>query len=92
MADHQHAPTEASSANPVLIEAVRGDAVESIHRGSFAIVDAHGRVIMAAGDTDTPGVSPIGHQTHPGLGPDRNGAAKAFGTGTCQYRSRLCQP
>jgi L-asparaginase II len=81
MADHQHAPTEASSANPVLIEAVRGDAVESIHRGSFAIVDAHGRVIMAAGDTDTPVFPRSGIKPIQALALIETGAAKAFGLG-----------
>jgi L-asparaginase II len=45
--------TEAT-ANPVLVEAVRGDMTESCHRGSLAVVDAHGRVVMAVGDTETP--------------------------------------
>ncbi|MFT5439920.1 MAG: L-asparaginase II, partial [Alphaproteobacteria bacterium] len=40
--------------NPVLVEAVRGDMTESSHRGSLAVVDAHGRVVMAIGDTESP--------------------------------------
>lgn len=38
------------SANPVLIEVVRGAAVESRHRGAFAVVDAAGKIVRAAGD------------------------------------------
>lgn len=38
------------SANPVLVEALRGDAVESCHRGALAVVDADGRLVLALGD------------------------------------------
>ncbi len=38
------------SANPVLVEALRGGAVESMHRGAVAIVDADGRSVLALGD------------------------------------------
>lgn len=41
-------------ANPVLAEAVRGNWVENRHRGAFAVVDASGRVIAAAGDIERP--------------------------------------
>jgi L-asparaginase II len=41
-------------AHPVLVELWRGDIVESFHRGSFAIVDAGGAVVRAAGDIDRP--------------------------------------
>lgn len=40
--------------NPVLIEAWRGGAVESQHRGAIAIVDAQGTVHTALGDIDRP--------------------------------------
>ena len=39
---------------PVLVEIVRGGLVESRHRGSFAVADASGRTIRAAGDIDHP--------------------------------------
>ena len=39
---------------PVLVEAWRGDAVESEHLGSIAIVDAGGAVVLAIGDIDRP--------------------------------------
>lgn len=41
-------------ANPILVEATRGGAIENIHRGAFAICDAGGRVIASAGDIDRP--------------------------------------
>jgi L-asparaginase II len=37
-------------ANPVLVEITRGALVESVHRGSVAVVDAKGRVVFAEGD------------------------------------------
>jgi L-asparaginase II len=40
--------------NPVLVEAQRGDAVESVHRGALAVVDADGAVLLALGDTQRP--------------------------------------
>jgi len=40
--------------SPVLVEAWRGDAVESEHAGSVAIVDADGAVVVALGDIDRP--------------------------------------
>jgi L-asparaginase II len=39
---------------PVLVEAWRGDTVESEHLGSIAIVDADGAVVLALGDIDRP--------------------------------------
>ena len=39
-------------ANPVVVEATRGDLVESAHRGAGAVVDADGRVVMVFGDVD----------------------------------------
>jgi L-asparaginase II len=40
--------------NPILVEAWRGDAVESQHRGAFAVVDAAGRVVASLGDIARP--------------------------------------
>jgi L-asparaginase II len=40
--------------NPILVEAWRGGAVESAHRGAVAIVDADGAVRVAFGDIDRP--------------------------------------
>jgi len=43
-----------SSANPVLVEILRGGMVESRHSGAAAIVDAAGRVVEAWGDVEHP--------------------------------------
>jgi L-asparaginase II len=40
--------------NPVLVEAWRGDIVESFHRGAFAVVDAEGALVASAGDIERP--------------------------------------
>ncbi len=40
--------------NPVLVEAWRGNAVESFHRGSVAVVDADGALVASLGDIDRP--------------------------------------
>jgi L-asparaginase II len=42
------------SANPILVEAVRGNWVENRHRGAFVVVDATGAVVAAAGDVERP--------------------------------------
>lgn len=39
-----------SVANPVLVEVVRGDHVESVHRGSAVVVERSGRIVAAWGD------------------------------------------
>jgi len=40
--------------NPILVEVVRGNRVESFHRGSAVVVDANGRVIQAWGEVERP--------------------------------------
>lgn len=40
--------------NPVLVQVLRGNALESFHRGALAIVDADGAVHTALGDIDRP--------------------------------------
>jgi len=40
--------------NPVLVEVIRGNVVESRHRGSYAVVDKTGEVIALTGDITTP--------------------------------------
>jgi L-asparaginase II len=44
----------ADGMNPVLVEAWRGDAVESFHRGAVAVVDSDGAIVAALGDIDRP--------------------------------------
>ena len=40
--------------NPILVEVWRGSAVESFHRGAYAVVDAAGAVVAARGDITRP--------------------------------------
>jgi L-asparaginase II len=40
--------------NPILVEATRGDAVESVHCGALAILDADGSVVASMGDIERP--------------------------------------
>ncbi len=40
--------------NPVLVELQRGDMVESVHAGAFAVMDADGGVVLSVGDIDRP--------------------------------------
>jgi L-asparaginase II len=40
--------------NPVICEVTRGERVESIHRGAFAVVDADGHVVDTAGSVTVP--------------------------------------
>ena len=40
--------------NPVLVEVLRGAAVESSHRGALAVLDADGALVATLGDVDRP--------------------------------------
>lgn len=40
--------------NPVLVEVVRGNLVESRHRGALVVVDGDGGVVLALGDVERP--------------------------------------
>lgn len=42
--------TTVISSNPILVENIRGEVVESFHRGSFCVVDEKGNVIWSEGD------------------------------------------
>ena len=42
--------TVQESSNPILVENIRGEVVESFHRGSFCVVDQHGEVLWSEGD------------------------------------------
>jgi L-asparaginase II len=43
-----------TASNPVLVEVWRGGAVESVHRGALAVVDADGALVAALGDIERP--------------------------------------
>ena len=40
--------------NPVIVNVLRGDAVESTHRGALAILDADGGIVASLGDIERP--------------------------------------
>ena len=42
------------TANPILVNVLRGSTVESVHRGALAVLDADGAVHTALGDIDRP--------------------------------------
>ncbi|HZF79738.1 MAG TPA: asparaginase [Rubrivivax sp.] len=42
------------NANPVLVDVLRGSAIESTHRGAYAVVDAEGALHSSAGDIERP--------------------------------------
>ena len=46
------APASPWPVNPVLVELWRGEGLESVHRGAWAVVDADGQVVRGAGDLD----------------------------------------
>jgi L-asparaginase II len=67
--------------NPVLVEVLRGDIVESVHRGAVAIVDGDGRLIRSIGDTDTPVFPRSAVKAIQALPLVETGAADAYGLG-----------
>jgi len=68
-------------ANPVLVEITRGAIVESVHRGSVAILDATGAVVLALGDVETPVYSRSSLKPMQAIPLIESGAADAFGLG-----------
>ena len=79
---HKHpAPDADGTANPVLVEVVRGPMVESRHRGAIAVVAPDGTVVHAIGDVEREmyprsAIKPV--QALPLI---ETGAADAFGFG-----------
>lgn len=90
------------TANPVVVETVRGEQVENLHRGAFAVVRSDGQVIAQAGDTRRPvygrsAVKPLqaipliesGALDHFGLGPREVALACASHGGEAQHVSAV---
>lgn len=67
--------------NPVLVEVTRGNIVESTHRGSVAVVDADGGVVLEIGDIDRPVFPRSAVKAIQALPFVESGAADAFGFG-----------
>ena len=65
--------------NPILVQALRGDAIESFHRGALALVDARGGVLRALGDIDRPVFPRSACKVLQALPLVESGAADAFG-------------
>ena len=65
--------------NPILVEVTRGDLVESVHRGSVAMADASGRLILALGDVTLPVYSRSSLKPMQAMVLVESGAAEAFG-------------
>lgn len=67
--------------NPVLVEVTRGPAVESVHRGRVAVVDASGAVIKGLGDIETAVFPRSAWKPLQAIPLVASGAATAFGLG-----------
>ncbi|MDY0743814.1 asparaginase [Paucibacter sp. R3-3] len=67
--------------NPILAEVLRGSAVESLHAGALAIVDAGGAVHTALGDVDRPIFPRSAVKALQALPLVASGAAERFGFG-----------
>jgi L-asparaginase II len=65
--------------NPILVEAWRGNGVESFHRGAFAVVDAGGAVVAARGDIQRPVYPRSAIKILQALPLVESGAAERFG-------------
>jgi L-asparaginase II len=67
------------STHPVLVEVYRGQAVESQHRGSVAVIDADGKTVLELGDIETPVFPRSAVKTFQALPLVESGIADRFG-------------
>lgn len=67
--------------NPVLVEITRGNSVESVHRGAFAVFDGDGACVASAGDSEAPVYPRSAVKVIQALPLVESGAADAFGFG-----------
>src|SRR5687768_9206552 len=67
--------------NPVLVEVLRGDIVESVHRGAFVIADGDGKLAHGVGDIDMPVFPRSAVKAIQALPLIETGAADAYGFG-----------
>ncbi len=70
--------------NPVLVEATRGDMVESRHRASVAVVDIEGRVVVQAGEVERLVYARSAIKPLQALALVESGAAEAFDLGPAE--------
>lgn len=67
--------------NPVLVEVLRGDRVESAHRGMVAVVDGAGALVMGLGEIERPVFGRSAVKAMQALPLVETGAAEAYGFG-----------
>ncbi len=73
-----------AAVNPVLVEATRGDMVESRHRASVAVVDIEGRVVLKAGEFEALVYPRSAIKPLQALALVESGAAEAFELGPAE--------
>src|SRR5215210_726100 len=69
----------AAQDNPILVEATRGQHVESSHRGAIAVADPNGRLLLAVGDVYRPVFPRSAVKALQAIPLIKSGAADAFG-------------
>src|ERR1700756_351305 len=69
------------TANPVLVEVLRGSRVESTHRGAVAVVDADGAAVLSSGDLAQPVLPRSAVKALQALPLVESGAADRYGLG-----------
>ena len=86
MSDHLSGQTEIheTNSNPILVEVVRGDLIETRHTGAVSVVNAKGKVIFSVGNTKDPVFPRSAIKPIQALMLLETGAAKAFGLGLAQ--------
>ncbi|MDI6026564.1 asparaginase [Corticibacterium sp. UT-5YL-CI-8] len=70
--------------DPVLVEMLRGNVVESVHRGTALVMDASGKVVLALGDTARPVFPRSAVKAIQALPLVETGAADAYGFGQAE--------
>jgi L-asparaginase II len=71
--------SDASLSNPVLVEIVRGELVESRHAGAIAVADTQGHLVLALGDVARPVYPRSAVKALQAIPLVESGAADAFG-------------
>lgn len=82
--DDPVAAVSSLDANPLMVEVIRGDVVESWHRGSAAVVDAGGTLRAAWGEVDRPIYPRSAMKALQALALVESGAAEALALGDQQ--------
>lgn len=77
----EHPASRPDDPNPILVEVTRGDMVESRHRASFAVSDAGGRIVLAAGNVERPIYARSAIKPLQAIALVESGAAEAFELG-----------